>query len=405
MHHPTLLRCSLLLALASAGCQEFFTLEEACDDGFTGKGQLDAHGVEAFNRMNCYRRLGGVTKASGSSIVVEAAENEMNYILLNPDPTILGGSEGIGGYLTQTSDRPGFTGISVRERLVAVNYSFYDPVNTIADEIIGIHYKKAGEEDYTTERAVDEMMRLVRMRQTIQQPSWLDGGYAQLELDKDWLVTAGKTDAESATIYYFIAIFTVPHLEHANTPVLLPKEDQTQVPLYSNTLDYTDFYYPVPARISWPISFLGGTLDQDNYHAVDQNPYELKVVSQSVTNKETGELVPTHVVHPGDEISGVYPDGNRQRWIVGIFADKPWEPLTKYNVVAEMDTVDGTFNIDYDFTTMAAEDDPDFLKGTPPPPETSPTGTARVAPRSFFTTTRTTEITSPVLGPLPARVP
>jgi hypothetical protein len=405
MHHPTLLRRSLLLlVLGSAGCQEFFTLEEACVDGFTGKGQLDDNGVEAFNRMNCYRRLSGVTKASGSSIVVEAADNEMNYIVLNPDPTLLGGSEGIGGYLTQTSDRPGFTGISVRERLVAVNYAFYDPINTIADEVIGIHYKKAGEADYTPTRAVDEMMRLVRMRQTIQQPSWLDGGYAQQDLDKDWLVAAGVDDAESATVYYFIAIFTVPHLEHANTPVLLPKEDQEEVPLYSNTFDYTDFYNPVPARISWPISFLVGTLDQDNYNAVDQNPYEVKVISQSLTNKETGELVPTHVVHPGDELSGVYPDGNLQRWIVGIFADHPYEPLTKYNVVAEMDTVDGTFNIDYDFTTMAAADDPDFTKGTPLPPPTTPTS-ARVAPASFFTATRTTELTSPVLGPLPVRVP
>jgi hypothetical protein len=397
MHHPTSSRHTLfVLVLATAGCQEFFTLEEACDPGFTGKNQMTPEGVEAFDRMNCYRRLSGVSKATGSEIVNEAADNEMNYILLNPDPMILGGPDGIGEYLRQDPERAGFTGLSIRERLEAVNYAFYDPVNTISDEIISIQYRKAGQEAYSTERAVDEQMRQTRIRQIMQQPSWLDGGYAQLELDKAWLEAAGETDFESATIFYTIAIYTVPHLEHASTPVLLPKEDQEQVPLYWNTLDYSDFYQPIPARISWPVSFLVGTLDVDNYHAVDQNPYEVKVTSQEITNTVTGEALATHVVHPGDEIAGVWPDGNRQRWIVGIYATQPYEPLTKYRVVAEMTTVDGTYDIDYEFTTMAAEDDPGFLDALPPPPE--PTTTlSRRSQLPFAVTSRSTPAIDPAV--------
>jgi hypothetical protein len=398
MHRYVTLLFSLLLAFGATGCPQYYTVDEACDPGFSGKGQMTAEGVEAFDRMNCYRRISGVSKGTGSAVVVEAADNEMNYILQNPDPTLLLGSEGVGGYLTQDPTREGFTGISVRERLEDVNYAFFDPINTLADEVIGIHYKKAGEPDYTTERAVDELMRLTRMRQSLQQPSWLDGGYAQLTVDKEWLTAAGApAAAESATIYYFIIIFTAPHLEHAATPVMLPKEDQTEVPLYANAIDYTEIYEPVPTRLSWPITFLVGTLDQDNYHAVDQNPYEVDVGVAELTDTSTNQPLDTHVVLPGDEIDGPYPDGNRQRWIVGIYARDPFTPLTKYKVHAELTTVDGDYTIDYAFTTMAAEADPGFTEGTPVISPTTTGETARAIPQPFVASMRST----PALAPQP----
>src|SRR5687768_12644286 len=95
--------------LLQLGCEEYDNLEEACDEkgNFTGKKSASPEGVEVFNRLNCYRRLVGIGKATHDEFASAAAEDTLNYMLLNPDPLILGGPDGVAGYLKQQDVREG----------------------------------------------------------------------------------------------------------------------------------------------------------------------------------------------------------------------------------------------------------------------------------------------------------
>jgi hypothetical protein len=243
-------------------------------------------------------------------------------------------------------------------------------------------------------RAVDEAFRNTPTRQGMLQPSWNDGGYATLELDQEWLSAAGAA-ATSATAHYLIVINQVPHLEHASLPVLLPKEDQTDVPLYAAGTDVRVPYQPVPTTISWPVTFLVGTLDETNYSAIDQNPFEVEVSNQSIVVAETQTPLLTHVVHPGDEPFEIWPHGNSNRWIVALYTPAPFEPNTKYEVNADVQTVDGAFRIQYAFTTAATDPGLELM---PPPVDLSVdpvTPYSRVAQRDPMFTGRAGQLANP----------
>jgi len=386
---------SLLAILGAAGCEDYTKLGDACDPGFTGKKSASPEAVLAFDHLNCYRRLSGVSKASHDQYASDAAVDELNYILLNPDPLILGGPEGMAGYLQQQEARDGFTGYHVRDRLDHAGYYMYDPGGTEVWEGLAVQFRDPGEEKYDTVRAVDEAMRSTSARQGLLQPSWSDGGYAEIELDQEWLATAGAT-AESATVHYMIVIHQVPHLEHASLPVLLPKEDQTGVPLYAPATDVRLVYQPVKTTVSYPVTFLVGTLDETNYSAIDQNPFEVAVSDPSIVVAATQEALLTHVVHPGDEPFEIWPDGNRQRWIVGLYTPAPFEPSTEYEVHADVSTVDGAYRVEYNFTTAAT--DPG-LELQPPPVDLSvdpvPTGYRVSQPRDEMFAGRAGQAVSP----------
>ncbi len=379
-----------------AGCKEYYTLTDACDDGFTGQKSASPEAVLAINHMNCYRRLSGVGKGTHDQFATAAAEDALNYMLLNPDPLILGGPDGVAGYLKQQPAREGFTGYGVRDRLDHAGYYMYDPGGTYVQEFLNVQFRDDGEEKYDTVRALDESMRTISQRQGILQPSWNDGGYAELELDQEWLTTAGAS-ATSATAHYWMMISAVPHLEHASLPVLLPKEDQTGVPLYAPATDVRLPYQPVATTISWPVTFLVGTLDETNYSAIDQNPFEVEVSNQSIIVAATQEPLLTHVVHPGDEPFEIWPQGNTNRWIVGLYTPAPFAPNTEYEVHADVSTVDGDFRIGYNFTTAATDPGIELM---PPPVDLNvdpvpPTASRTMQPRDEMFTGRAGEKASP----------
>ena len=138
----------------------------------------------------------------------------------------------------------------------------------------------------------------------------------------------------------------------------------------------TEPYTPVPTVISWPVTFLVGTLDETNYSAIDQNPFEVEVSNQSIVEAATQTPLLTHVLHPGDDPFSIWPDGNRQRWMVGLYAPAPFKPNTKYEVHADVSTVDGDFRVSYNFTTAAGDPGLELM----PPPIEDPGLTARLVP-------------------------
>ena len=241
--------CVLPLALlAGAGCAEYFTVEEACHPkGKVAGGQhLGAVEFQAMERMNCHRRLAGLTRASANSAVQAAAKGQISYIQANPDLDRVFGLTGPAQFLAQNFQDPGFTGANIFERLDAEQYSFVDPGGVSVDEYIQVTF---GFQDGVPVggEAVDELLRDAMWRQAILQPSWIDGAYTEAELNAEWL-NAGDAckfgdvfdciedevpPTMVARVHYLIAIHYAPHLEHTDKPVVYPKQDQLNVPVYS----------------------------------------------------------------------------------------------------------------------------------------------------------------------------
>lgn len=362
------LPAALLLLSASTGCKEYFDLEEACDpkDRFVGSNldNLDAFESDAFLRLNCHRRLSGVMKASANEQAQDAANAVVSYVSQNPNMSNVFGAKGAVYYLTQEAERPGFTGFSAYDRLQEAGYSFVDLAGTGIWEFIVIDLDIDGSGMPQGGAAIDEFMRTMVFRQVGLQPSWIDGGYAEVDLPPTWWETGGWADffpevplPQGGRAYYMIVLYQAPHFEHVDKPVVYPKQEQIKVPLYSWSINQNVEVngFPAPTQISYPITFTVGSIDPTKYLASDQNAYGAEVTAASIVDGN-GVPLQTEVVHPGDEAYDVWPDGLYLRTTVGLFTDRPLEPSTTYTLYADLTTVDGDFTVDYTFST--AQDDP-----------------------------------------------
>lgn len=382
-HKSSLLALPLLLgALGAAGCQEFFSTDEACHEKVLGAAALDPLETDAMLRMNCYRRLTGVTRAHANKYVQLAAENEISYVQQNPSLNDLFGPLGAASYLTQRFENPGFSGTNARERLTAepkegggggAGYVITDALGTAIWEFIGVTYGTDDTALKSGAEAIDELMREPAFRQIALQPSYVDGAYAEGDLPQQWWIDAGWNGPADTTtarvaaatpapepvpvgrVYYLIVLYQQPHYEHVDRPVMLPKTDQIDVPLYSwsrNLNLYVGGEY-APTQLSYPITLLMGSVDPANFNEIDYNQYNAHISSASIVGPDGP--TETEVVHPNDDPEASWPGGEQLRTTLAIFSRHPYEPDTDYHVYADLTTPEGQFTIDYGFHT-AAED-------------------------------------------------
>lgn len=405
----------LLGTLSLTGCEEFYTVDDACSEKVVGGSFLGKTEEAAMLRMNCHRRLAGVTRASANERVQTAADGAVNYVLQNPNYQELLSDIGPVFWLTQENEKPGFTGISVYDRLTGdettggAGYTIYDVGGTGYWEFIAIDIADNPEDLKTGKQAIDELMRFPVFRQSALQPSWIDGAYAEADLSQQWFLeggfdtqpaptttpsstTTGTTTGTTGTttpgttvpvaplpvpygkVYYMVVLYQAPHFEHVDKPVLYPKEEQEGVPLYSwsqNRNRIVNGAY-APTQVGYPVTLTMGALDPTNYEPIDQNQYNAQITGASIVGDE-GPLE-TEVVHPGDDAEDVWPSGQFQRTTLAIFTRHPLSPSTKYDVFVDLTTPEGTFEIDYWFRTVGEDPGLNPTLGLTP---VEPAGTGR----------------------------
>src|SRR5262245_12756047 len=150
----------IVTLLGFSGCEQYYAVDEACLDKLSGADGLPATSVEALSRVNCYRRMTGVLRVGGNDTVQTAADGEVGYVLLNPDPNLLQGSAGAIPWLSQSLGKPGFTGVEAYERLTGdAGYQFANLATTSWWEYIRIVSARTPEELPTGAAAVDFLMR------------------------------------------------------------------------------------------------------------------------------------------------------------------------------------------------------------------------------------------------------
>jgi len=389
------MRLSSLLVvglLASTGCKQYYDTDSACADTVSNSGKLTALERDSLSRINCYRRMAGIARVGANPTVQLAADNEISYVEQNPDYDQLLGEYGPVYWLTQQSELPGYTGATVYDRLTnppdlgGAGYQFYSLESESYWEYIFVEIAPTQEQLKSGVDAIDELMRFPEFRQVALQPSWVDGAFAEGDLTQKWFTNGGyfgsaggATGTESGggtgtgtgagttvdpslapygKVYYMIVVYHAPHYEHAATPVLLPREDQTDVPLYGwsqnrNVLQGDGTY--APTQLSYPISLLMGAIDPANYSAIDQNQYNAQITAASIVGPD-GLPLETHVVHPGDDPIDSWPSGHLLRTTLAIFARHPFEPSSHYDVFADYTTPAGQYTLKYGFNTR--NDDP-----------------------------------------------
>ncbi|MEQ1506739.1 MAG: hypothetical protein ABMB14_31215 [Myxococcota bacterium] len=372
------------------GCEEYYTVDDACAENLVGGSTLGPVPYDALDRINCYRRLSGVTKGTANEQVQIAANREMNYIAANPNPGVLIGPIGAKELLDQANEESeAFTGSSIYDRLEQAGYSLYDIAGTGIWEYIAIVTADTPAELPSGKAAVDFLMRDAEFRQVVMQPSWIDGAYAEVELGQNWWIEpefealvntgTGTTTGTTFTLppgpslgraYYFVVLYQAPHFEHVDRPVLVPKEDQTDVPLYSWSADQDVLIggLPAPVQISYPVTLTVGAVDPQNYREVDQNQYSAQIKKASLIeltsqNDPKGTALETEVVHPGDAAELTWPGGRFLRTTLAVYTNKPFKPDNWYRVFANMVTPEYEFEVDYTFKTRA--EDPGLIVAPP----------------------------------------
>lgn len=352
----------LLLALPAVGCKEYYSVDEACPNGFIGGKKLSPVEEDAMLRVNCYRRLAGVAKGAANEQLTMSARNTLNYALLNPNIESLGGEQREHYWLLENQGSDGFTGYGLYERLSGpegVGYQFYDLLASDWWEYIDIVWNDGSEELPSGADAIDYLMRNPEFRQAALQPSMLDGAYAELDLPETWFEGWEASYPESpppaqARIYYYAVVYTAPHIEHANQPVLFPKEDQIEVPLWAPSSQLVGATGQ-NAITGYPVTFQVGTIDPAFYNKVDQNQYAAILRGATIQDPDGNILETRNVLPDVSAPLGTLPSGRYLRNTLSVVPLEPLQPSTKYSVFAELETPEATFSIEYDFTT--AKDD------------------------------------------------
>ncbi|MEN0066649.1 MAG: hypothetical protein AAGA48_31235 [Myxococcota bacterium] len=362
----------------SAGCTEYFSVEEACHPNgrVPGANVLDNTEEDALDTMNCYRRLSGLSRASATRTVQEALEGHKDYILQNPDATRLIGPTGPVQYLSQRQGDIGFTGVTIFDRLTEAGYTFTDPSAVSTREYLFV--VQAGYPTMTDANgqtlmggpAMDGLMREHEWRELALQRSWLDGGYVEIPLDETWWNTSGICKLApdfcnngtsvpvgfTGRMYYIAVIHTDPPLQRSFSPFTFPKVEQTGVPLFSMSNDQNNLDangVPAQVQISYPISIFGNAADPTTALLADQNVYGLEVRAAISDNR--GSNFVAQVVLPGADPTGVFPEGYNLRRSAAVYINQPFLPLTEYTVTADVVTNEAEYDLRFQFTT-AAED-------------------------------------------------
>lgn len=358
---------SVLLLLSTTsllgGCAEYFSVDEACQDEVPGSKELTPGEIDAALRLNCHRRLAGVVRAIPNSLVQKEARNVLNYVLLNPTGQYLIGEARESAYLRQLSNKPGYTGASLYDRLtdetLGVGYVFYDEITAGTREYIDVQWSYDGPMP-TGADAIDWLMKDPQFRQTALQPSWIDGAFAEIELPPEWFLEAGFPEDNlpvSGRAYYMVGIFTEPHIEHADSPIVYPKADQTDVPLWAFTHSaLVDDPYHF-AQTGYPITFTMGAIDPANFFEIEFNQYRGEVNYASLLDPD-GRPVELRTLMPGDEINGTLPDGTWMRTTITVYPVQPLLPSTKYTFSAEVSSPEGNWDYSFGFTTVSEDKDP-----------------------------------------------
>ena len=233
-----------LLFLLLAGCNNFKTLAEACEDDLPTLDYITDSGDRgAALRINCYRRLTNLSRLNIEELPQKALEQHMSYLEQNtPDLNVF----------NQFPNQPSFVGSTNRDRLKAAQYTM--PYSSMLTEDVMIFY--GANDDIPADLAVDALFTNPFFRPIFLIPNQVSMAIAHSDYTIDYPEDSNLTD-ERRQNFFYDAIHTIPETPYAEAAVVYPRNGQEDVPA-----QYTEFIdnMPIPAGEThgFPITFSVG---------------------------------------------------------------------------------------------------------------------------------------------------
>lgn len=354
----------LIPLLAASACTSFTSVDEACKETVPGEKWLEADEVPVFLRINCHRRLVGLAQGQAGELIEQQSRDVASYVAQNPDSVLYG------GWTNQDPLAPGFTGTTVFERMETLGYYWAFESGWGVQEYLLI-------EDKTTppDVLVDEQMRYGETREHFLMPNWVDGGYARAALTPEWWIALGFDPLLAPTegyVHYFVVFHESPQTEHAESPILYPKDGQVDVPLYSHAIDFgpgvlTTATTPTTTTTTGNPSTTNTTQPPEppssRYPYAYKAGFPISIATTSLLNDPTitidgatlfgpnNIVAPTEIVHPGDFAPEYYLD---ELDITAVIIPRfPLEPQTTYEFFLQGSNADGPIEIESTFTTAS----------------------------------------------------
>jgi uncharacterized protein YkwD len=297
-------------ALLAACTPDFNTVESACTERYPGRSNAADAADEIFYRINCYRRVAGLAKASISAPVQQAVSAHAHYMAEHEVYT----DEEIPG-------KSGFTGEDALTRLAAAGLD----LSTLPSVGAWIAISPKTEEMGTISDIIDEWVADPYQRQIVLQRGWRAAGFAVV-----------------GEYLYGNLIYDFPTASGGARPTLYPSDGQLYVPTtWTSPYAFTgvDDGIPDGEPLGFPISITVGSWQ----YVEDANPYDLELESATLEGP-TGEV----------ELYTVTPVSEAPVSLVSSIVLVPTEPLlagANYRLEARVKWVDGTTTVKSVFRT------------------------------------------------------
>lgn len=314
------------------GCS-YDTVEQACTDRLPGGGSAAAE--EFVGRVNCYRRLSGISVGRMDPAISDAAQAHSRYFqehyeygwYVSGDAayTLLDSATGVPvpDWDAEDPDRKRFTGETLKKRLESAGYTETNAGWGVWQ--LYFSYQNVGD----IEGWVDRLMAHYQFREALLAPGWYEAGF-------------GKSEPFGQ----FVLMREDPDKHRVGRPVPYPADGQIGVPP-----NYE--HYPEGTSVdSDPVGFdddLGlpvTLIATGDLGTGSNNPYALVVDEAKLVGPDGP--VDVIVVDPDDI--------EKLQYTVAMVPTAPLEELTLYTATIAVTNQAGSFSETWSFTTGRTRD-------------------------------------------------
>jgi hypothetical protein len=323
------MRCVSGVALLVGACSSGTpTIDEGCASSLSGASLLNGS-PDVLERIDCYRGFLGLPHMTVSSGVQAAAEAHANWLEVND---VLGSSPKVDvrdwqGVVSEVEGTDGYTGLSAYDRNAKTGVTIAGGLPT---SIWGLFRFQADVDP-------DQWIMEPGVRDALFQPKVLGVGEATVTLGG---VERAYTDVFAA----------IPSGTRLLRPVVYPKDGQEDVPpAWTPLVRIWDDKLTNHQWIGFPITI---TMGGDKQGHVSINPFQLTVVSATLTNSDDEE-VPIRIILPTGSFAGAL------RTTIVLAPNAPLAVDTEYRVDAEITSLFGTTVVHSRFRTAGSLPDTD----------------------------------------------
>ncbi|MBT3223825.1 MAG: hypothetical protein HN348_32555, partial [Proteobacteria bacterium] len=236
---------ALLLFSLIVGCEKPTTIDEACPKRTPGENKVSAEAAETLQRINCYRKLAGLSSGKAHPAVTEVSKAHVAYMEANGFDASMFSSD---LWMAEEPTAEGFTGEDIWKRL---HYKGFKSDNSLE---FGA-WLLGAISPLRRSAMVDYWVQEPKVREMFLQPGWRGAGYAEL-----------PAPGESKNQMYYTeldVVYRFPSSAHSAQPIVYPVHNQVDVPTQISTFGALTDYDTELEHVGYPITVTVSSAESD----------------------------------------------------------------------------------------------------------------------------------------------